>query len=277
MELVAVRDGIFLRPKNRKEEGGEGFRDILGKVIRWAIHLLILASLIFGGHRLYIRLLEDPLFLVKEVEIQGCERLKENDLFPLRSIEGRVNLFSLNLQSIAKRLEDHPWIEEIKMTKVFPNKILVHIEERIPVAIIQLEEPYYVDKKGVIFAPMGDIDRYNYPILTGLTRESIAKDPSTANYLIMKALELLNIFERERILPMREISEIHMDKIFGLKCFIKDEGIEVKMGWDQFDEKLRRLSIIWSDIQNKGISVVSIDSSDLKRIIVKKRFNTERR
>lgn len=272
MESVTVKDGRFLRPKNRKEEGLEGFHDILGKVNRWAIRLLILAFLIFGGYQVYIHLLEDPLFLVKEVEIKGYKRLKENDLFKLISIEGKINLFSLNLRPIAERLEGHPWIEEVKMIKVFPNKILVHIEERIPVAIIQMEEPYYVDKKGIIFAPMGDIEKYNYPILTGLTRESIAKNPSTANYLIMKALELLNIFRRERILPLREISEIHMDKIFGIKYFINEEGIEVKMGWDQFDEKLRRLSIIWSDIQNKGISVVSIDSSDLRRIVVKKKF-----
>jgi hypothetical protein len=60
--------------------------------------------------------------------------------------------------------------------------------------------------------------------------------------------------------------------IFGINCFIKDEGIEVKMGWDQFDEKLRRLPIILSDIQKRGISVLSIDSSDLKRMIVRKKF-----
>jgi len=272
MESITIRDGRFLRLKNRREEGGEGFRNILRNLTRWTLRLLILSSLFFGGHWIYLHLLEDPLFQVKEVELRGGRRITEKELFSLMSIKGRMNIFSVNLREIGERLGGHPWIEEIKMIKIFPNKILIEIEERRPIAIIQLDEPYYIDKKGMIFPPMGDIDGYNYPFLTGLSREFLTKDPSTANHLIMKAIELLDIFEREKVLPMKEISEIHVDRIFGINCFIKDEGIEVKMGWDQFDEKLRRLPIILSDIQKRGISVLSIDSSDLKRMIVRKKF-----
>jgi hypothetical protein len=46
--------------------------------------------------------------------------------------------------------------------------------------------------------------------------------------------------------------------------------VEVRMGWDHFGEKLRRLSLIWSDLQRRGISVSSIDCNDMKRMVVKK-------
>ena len=50
------------------------------------------------------------------------------------------------------------------MRKVFPNKVKIQIEERRPIAILQLEELYYIDAKGVIFSPVRDGDGYNFPI-----------------------------------------------------------------------------------------------------------------
>jgi hypothetical protein len=44
----------------------------------------------------------------------------------------------------------------------------------------------------------------------------------------------------------------------------------MKMGWDDFWEKKRRLSLIWSDLRKRGFSAVSIDCSDLDRVVVKK-------
>ena len=174
------------------------------------------------------------------------------------------------LKDVAKRLESHPWIDHVKVRKVFPNKILIQVEERKPIAILQLEELYYIDPKGVIFSPVGDRDEYNYPFLTGLTREVLEKESAEAKHLITKALELLRIADKEKISPLEEISEIHMEKTFGIQCFTQTEGVEVRMGWDHFGEKLKRLSLIWSDLQKRGWSAASIDCSDLKRMVVKR-------
>jgi len=207
---------------------------------------------------------------VREVEIEGCREMTKETLLSLVKMDGLPNLFTVRLDEIAKRIESHPWIEQVRVRKVFPNKILIQVEERKPIAIIQLEELYYVDHKGVIFSPVGERDEYNYPFFTGLTRQVLEKDPVEAKRLIMKALELLRIASQERVSPLEEISEIHMEKTFGIRCFTKTEGVEVRMGWEQFGEKLKRLSLIWEDLQKRGTSATSIDCSDLKRMIVKK-------
>jgi len=269
-ERVTLRDGKFFRPKEKREEGGERFQGILKKVIRVAFQLLLISFFLFISHRLYLHLLEDPYFQVREVEVKGCRKLAEKTLLSFAKIEGMPNLFTVRLREIAKRLETHPWIEQVKVRKVFPNKISIQIEERKPIAILQLGEPYYIDTKGVIFSPVGDKDEYNYPFLTGLTRQNLEKDPMVTKSLIMKALEFLRIVDKEKVSPLEEISEIHMEKTFGIQCFTQTEGVEVRMGWDQFGEKLKRLSLIWSDLQKRGISVNSIDCSDLKRMVVKK-------
>jgi len=268
-ETITIREEKFFRPKKMREEGGRGrFQDILRKAIRAAFRLLFLFLLLFIGHSVYVHLLEDPIFRVREFEVEGNRKIPEETVLSLAEIEGMPNLFTLRLKEVAKRLESHPWVDQVRVRKVFPNKIAVQIEEREPVAILPLEELYYIDTKGVIFATVGDADAYNYPFLTGLTRQALEKDPVEAKHRITKALEFLRVVDKERVFPPEEISEIHMEKIYGIEYFTKTEGLEVKMGWEQFGEKLRRLSVILSDLQKRGLSAVSIDCSDLKRMVV---------
>jgi cell division protein FtsQ len=270
-ETITVRDGKFLRPKARGEEkGGEKFQGIVKKTIRMAFQLLLVSFFLFVGHWVYVHLLGDPSFRVREVEVEGNRKITKETLLSLTLMEGMPNLFSINLKEVVKRIESHPWIEQVRVRKVFPNKILIQVEERKPMAIIQLEELYYIDARGEIFSPVGDKDEYNYPYLTGLTRTVLEKDPTGATRLITKGLELLRIVDQEKVPPLEDISEIHLDKVFGIYCFTKCEGVEVKMGWEDFGEKLKRLSLIWSDLHKRGLSVTWIDCSDLDRMVVKK-------
>lgn len=270
-ESVTLRDGKFFRPEARRESrGSEKFSNVLKKALRVSSYLLFLTFFLFLGHQVYAHLLEDPLFRVREVEVGGCEKVARETLLSLAMVEGMPNLFTVRLKEVARRLEDHPWIEYVVVTKAFPNKISIQIEERKPVAILQLEELYYIDAKGVIFSRVGEKDGYNYPFLTGLDRQSLEKESEETKGLITKALKLLLTVEKEKIPLLKEISEIHMEKTSGVHCFTKAEGIEITMGWDLFGEKLKRLSMIWSDLEKRGVSVSSIDSSDVNRVVVRK-------
>lgn len=270
-ETITVRDGKFFRPKRRREDkGAEKFLRVLKKTIHLTLQLLILFFFLFVGHWVYVHLSEDPHFRVREIEVEGGRKIPKETLLSLAVIEGMPNLFSVRLKEVIKRLETHPWIEQVRVGKVFPDKILIQIEERKPMAIIQLGELYYIDTQGEIFSPVGEGDEYNYPYLTGLTRRVLEKDPLEAKRLISKALEILRIARQEKLTPLKEISEIHMEKTFGIHCFTKIEGVEVKMGWEDFGEKLGRLSLIWADLRKRGFSAVSIDCTDLKRMVVKK-------
>jgi cell division protein FtsQ len=249
--------------------GGEEFRHLLKKAIRVASTLLFISFFVFLGHHVYAHLLENPSFRVREVEVTGCQKIPRESLLSLASIEGMPNLFTLRLKEIARRLEAHPWIEGVRVEKAFPNKILIAVEERKPIAILQLEDLYYVDAKGVVFSRVGEGDGYNYPFLTGLTRQAMEKESDESKRLILSALDLLWSVEKERRFPLGEISEIHVDQASGIQCFSKAGGIEVQMGWDRFPEKLQRLSLVWDDLQKKGVSAVRIDCSDINRMVVR--------
>ncbi|OGP74556.1 MAG: hypothetical protein A2W09_07780 [Deltaproteobacteria bacterium RBG_16_50_11] len=269
-ETIAVHQGRFLRPRTREEKGGEKFQRWLRKLLRIAAQLLLLFFFLFLGHRVYIHLMEGPLFRLREIEVKGNRQIPQEALLSLTLIEGMPNLFTIRLKEVTKKLESHPWIDQVQGRKVFPNKILIEVVEKKPIAILQLEELFYIDTKGEIFSRVGERDGYNYPILTGLTRGVFEKEPEEAKRLVTKALELLMVVEREKVPPLEAVSEIHMEKTFGITCFNQAEGLEVNMGWDRYGDKLRRLSLIWADLKKRGWAAVSVDCSDLQRMIVKK-------
>ncbi len=270
-ETVTIKEERFLRPKKKAGVGGgQKFEKAIRKAIRMAFKILILSLLLFVGHRFYLFLLEAPFFRIREIKVEGCKKVSREELLGLLRVEGMPNLFTLRLKEISRRLESHPWVEQVRIKKVFPDKIWIQVEERKPIAIVQLEEPYYIDAQGVIFSPVGDQDKYDYPFLTGLTHQALKQDASTTQILIKKALEFLSLAEREKPSPLKEISEIHLEKTLGLRCFSQSDHLWVRMGWEEFGEKLRRLSLVWADLKRRGISVTSIDCNDIRRIVVKK-------
>jgi cell division protein FtsQ len=270
-ETFIVRPGNFLRPKRKPEDrGGERFQGILRKILRLASLSLVLLVFLIGGHGVYITLLDAHSFQMRRIDVVGCQKISRETLLSLMKIEGMPNLFTVRLTDIAKRIESHPWIDHVQLRKVFPDTMVVQVKERRPIAILQLEELYYIDSKGVIFSRVGDKDKYNYPFLTGLTRQALDKSPEETKNLIMTALELLTMTSTGKVSPLDDISEIHMEKNSGIRCFPQNQDLEVKMGWDSFGEKLKRLSVVWSDLGKRGYTAISIDCRDVKRIVVKR-------
>ncbi len=261
----------FFRPKRKEiERVGEKLHGWLKKSIRIAFQLLLLALSLLVGHHLYLSLSEDSFFHLKEIEIRGCQKIEEKSLHSLLGLEGRPNLFTISLKEICKKVSSHPWVEEVRVRKVFPDRLVIEIKERKPVAILQLDELYYLDSKGVIFSPVGERDGYNFPFVTGFTKSAVEKDPQDVKDLLLKVLELLKTIEQERVPLLERISEVHMDRQEGIHLFTQTEGIKVRMGWDQFREKLKRLSLILKDLRKRGIPVAFIDCSDVRRMVVRR-------
>ncbi len=270
METVAIQQERFLRPRERRDDRGtERFKAILRRTMRMALLLLFLFLSLFAIHRVYIHLLENQFFRVRQIEVEGNRRVSREAILSLARMEEMSNLFTVKLAEVAGRIGSHPWIEQVRVSKVFPKTMVIRVEERKPIAILQLEDLYYIDAKGWVFSTVGEKDRYDYPFLTGLTRQSLERDRKEADHLIAKALELLWTVEKEKAPPLDQISEIHMERTYGIDCFTQGEGVEVRMGWEQFGEKVRRLPLIWADLRNRGISAASIDCRDVKRMVVK--------
>ncbi len=118
---------------------------------------LILLFFSFLGYLFFL----SPLFQATEIVVLGNQlisdevikaNLQENLFFNLLFLELRT-LFSIKKsEAIIKIKEEFPEISSVRIERNFPNKIIVNLRERSPVAIwCQGESCFLIDQEGVIF------------------------------------------------------------------------------------------------------------------------------
>src|SRR3970282_2239137 len=141
---------------------------------------------------------------------------------------------------------------EVAVRKAFPDKLIVRIEEREPVAMINLDALYYVDETGSIFKRLTAYDAKNLPILTGFSRgDLVAKDPVTIRNL-KKTIDLLH--RTEAGVLRRNISEVHFDAQDGYTLVTRDFGLQLKIGTMEFSKAMQRVEEAMQKLARPGQS-----------------------
>jgi cell division protein FtsQ len=137
--------------------------------------VLVVAGALFAA----LRIATGSLLEVKRVAVFGQERARTEEV--LRRIEGwrGANLLTLDLESLAARILEHPWIERVSLSKRFPDALEVRIREREPIAVLRRgSQLFWLGRDGRAIAPYDPrSDRREYVLVGGEERavaESIA-------------------------------------------------------------------------------------------------------
>ena len=88
-----------------------------------------------------------------------------------------------------------------------------------------------------------------------------------------KSLALLNDLAGIKNVPdIGKVSEIHGNETFGLSLFA-DSGLCLQLGFDGYENKLRRLNSVMADLDRKNLKTgfLLIDLSNPEKINVQKR------
>lgn len=209
---------------------------------------------------------------VGEVSIMGCINVTESELVNLANVDFKASLTNLDLREISSRLAKHPWVEKAKVKRDWSRRaLIIEVQERIPQALILLDDLYLVDRHGEVFKKTEPRDQLDFPVLTGLdTREVTERDPQAVN-LVGQALELLRILRQRKIFTPQDVSEIHLSKPNGLTIFTLKGGIPIRLGSGGLADKIDRLEKVLPDLQQKIKEVEYLDLNYPKKVVVKMR------
>ena len=239
----------------------------LGKA---ALSFATLASLVLLGVTAYRYIHHSGQLSVGEVKIMGCINVVESELLEMTQLDFRSNLLNLDLQEVSRRLARHPWVEKANVKRDFSGKaLIIEVQERVPRALILLDELYLVDRNGEIFKKAEPKEKLDFPILTGVTpQEWKQKDPQ-ARELIHQALDLLAALDGHKIFSPGAVSEIHLSKKNGLTLYTLDGGVPIRVGTGEFEEKISRLEKVLPDLKDKMPNVEYLALQYSKRVVVK--------
>jgi cell division protein FtsQ len=133
----------------------------------------------------------------------------------------------------------------------------VDLTEREPVAILYLDQLYYVDSTGVAFAKVGDRDPLDLPFVTGIEAAIVSEDRAFARHAIRQALRLLHAMEAAG-LPFR-VSEVHIERERGITVFPIEPRVALTFGWSGFGTKLTRLTRVLRDFRGRESQIREVD------------------
>ena len=89
---------------------------------------------------------------VQEILIENCFILKPKNVKNKLSYLYKKNLFILNTKDIEVKLREIELVESFEIKKIYPNKIIIRVFEKKPIAIIQdrKEKKIYTSKGEII-------------------------------------------------------------------------------------------------------------------------------
>lgn len=232
------------RPRNIKRREPliqrMGRRIKLGDILRSlkvGISLISIVLIVYGVWHIYNELLTSSYLKIKEVKVVGNIKLSRSEVLELSGIAIGDNILAIDSGDIKGNIKANPWIADVRVKRNFPDRVSIEIQERKPVAFINLDGLYYVDETGIIFKKASLGEDVDLPVITGLTKEEI-EEQGAVSELAIKAVNLLHILAENTALELENLSEINVDKTYGLTLYTMREGTKIEFGGDGFREKL---------------------------------------
>ena len=101
--------------------------------LRRAFRLVLVAAVIAGVAYLF----QSPVLSVDRVEVEGVSRSEtESVLEGLEIVSGEPMVF-LDIDEARAAIEADPWVESVVVERSWPTTVVVEVEERSPVAVIE--------------------------------------------------------------------------------------------------------------------------------------------
>jgi len=226
-----------------------GFKRALGQLgfgfIKMFLFLLCLGVFSVGLISGYRSLSSAQWFRVQDIAVSGVDDSMREALVKLSGINGEDSLLSVDIVAVERKIEEHPWIKEVSVTRSFPRTLHIEVHCEEPIALVVLDRMCLMDKQGVVFKDVEKDDPIDFPIVTGLSRG----DEEMSRHLERVSSFLTTYSLWSAVLPARDISEIHVEDDGALSVYFNKLPFKVSFGRGDFAEKIISLQRIIKHLQ----------------------------
>jgi len=126
-------------------------------------------------------LLLSPIFAIDTIEVVGNEVATEKYIISSSGILYGENILKMNKFDAIEKINSVPVIESSKIKRQWPNKIIITVTEKEPIAEVKFYgSKLLVAENGDVISVITDNSETNLPILEGIT----VKDVMVGNSLI---------------------------------------------------------------------------------------------
>lgn len=201
-----------------------------------------------------------PRFLLREVQIGSTSRVPMGEIASaLEPLRGR-HLLGLSLEDVEGRLTANPWIRSASIRKELPDRLVVQVEERQPVALLRRgDELLYVDVQGfaiVAYTPEGPVDLVILSVATG------------EEWRVRQALELVASLERLDPEISRQLSEIEVLSLGDFRIHTGALDFPILVSGAEVEGQIAKLEELLPEISRRFETVEAVDLRFSRQIVI---------
>ncbi len=259
------------RKKKKKKK-----RDYGTLFIRTGIALLIvIAGVLIWNYMplmsIFIRqqLTEQGIGTIKKVVVQGNYHTAREEIVRQLNLEPGMLLFDVDLVDKQAAVASLPYVKTAQLSRQWPDRLLVSVTERVPVAIVNLEKLYYVDADGQIFKRIEPGEEIDLPVFTGLSVAQLQKNPEQGRALLNLGLKLLACWQGNDAYRREGMAEINLDNLFGLTVFTRRHIWQLRLGLEDFRLKLNHWQKVLKYLGKEAELVSGFDCSAGYSVVVR--------
>jgi cell division septal protein FtsQ len=216
------------------------------------------------------RLLASSPFVVERIEVVGQSLISADEVIAASGLAPGQSLFSLDARRAVAGIEALPRVRHAELVRAFPNRVTLLVEERQPFVLVHsggLQWPgglhwpsglYWVDEQGVPLGPETRAVTLDTPLVSGVGADEVVAAGGTPSERVAAGVALIRTLMRVQSPLLREISEVDVSRPEGPVLYMLD-GVEVRLGSEDWDDRLGRLGGVLAQLRDSGQRATSID------------------
>ena len=234
-----------------------------------AMIVVVSAAFHYGIEMLLSRVLyNNPRYALTKINVEPRGRFSPFLIRQKAGLEPGENLWALNLRQIAHDLEKLPNVSSAKVERHFPDRIDIHITERVPVVkIVGLnidlgtKEMFYLDREGFVLKPRADDAVPMLPEVIGLApgQDELEPGGKLEQPSLTRALEIMDSIEHCRLHTTIDIRTIDLGNPLSITMTTRQD-MTIVFRLDYIDQQLVRLQNIveYADSQQRTLHTVDL-------------------
>jgi cell division protein FtsQ len=230
--------------------------------LRWLLGVVlgIVALTAIGGAALRW-LLTTPHFGVAGVEVRGASRVPADQILAVAAIPQGTNIFRLDTLGVIERVESLPEVRRADVVRELPNRVVISVEERRPFTLVHGGRLHWMDEEGRLLGATPEAVAPPMPVISGLSPDELASMRTAPGPKARAAIGVIRALLRSGNGLTAEISEIDMSRREGPVLYTVD-GVEVRLGTEDWDERLARLEGVLTQIATQDVRAVDLRFRD---------------
>ena len=261
-----INNNVASRPAVKKKKAAKAFKAMVITILTGValIALFILGIVVFN------KFISHPSFVIKKVCVVNNQTINPRTIVKISGIKTNMNIYATSLSAITQRLEKHPDIKTVRVSKRHPDMIIIKVIEREPIAVIvngKGHDDIPIDSDGIMLSESKMEYALHLPQITGLRNVAYNPGKKIDNPRVSVAMEFLdtlkhikkNTFINVRKINLEKPTDIvfqsaSVDKIYFTSEFSQDVVLRLVRVIDEL--RFQRINADKIDLRFANVAVV---------------------